>query len=275
MIRVCAVQQMVVMALLALGLGLGSTVLNAREASDNFRDYCSLCHGVKGEGGVWRGRKLIGDNTRQLSDTALYQTIEQGRPDRGMPSFATALTNKDISALVVYIGTLQGVERSAPASVSTSEATAPPAAPTLNAPGRHLFENKCIECHSILNEGGRTAPDLTDVELRLSRDQIYTAIADPSAAIVPGYEMREIVTEEGETLRGWSRTDFTPEGSFQLYNPDESLWTTYFIEDLRSHRILLESLMPGDLLDDLTEQEIEDLLAYLLSPKRVAGDTQL
>ena len=271
MIRVCAVQQRVVMALLALALGLGSAALKARETSDNFRDYCSLCHGVKGEGGVWRGKKIIGKNTRQLSDTALYHIIEQGRPERGMPSFATALSNKDISALVVYIGTLQGVERSAPAIVSTSEAATPLAAGTLHTGGRQLFENKCIECHSILDQGGRTAPDLTDVEQRLSRDQIYTAIADPSAAIVPGYELREIVTAEGETLRGWSRTEFTPKGSFQLYNPDESLWTTYFIEDLRSHRILLESLMPGDLLDDLTEREIEDLLAYLLSPKRVGG----
>jgi cytochrome c oxidase cbb3-type subunit III len=274
MIRVCALQQRVVMALLALGLGLGSAAIKAREASDNYKDYCSLCHGIQGQGGVWRGKKLIGDNTRRLSDTALYHIIERGRPERGMPSFATALSNRDISALVVHIGALQGVERSAPVIVSTSEAATPLAAATLHAPGRQLFEKKCVECHSILDKGGLTAPDLTDVEQRLSRDQIYAAIANPSAAIVPGYEVREIVSAEGETLRGWSRTEFTPKGSFQLYNPDESLWTTYFIEDLRSHRIVLESLMPGDLLDDLSEREVEDLLAYLLSPKRVAVDTQ-
>jgi putative heme-binding domain-containing protein len=274
MIRVSNTRQRVAITLVTLCLGLGSATLKAREVTDNFRDYCSLCHGIKGDGGAWSGKDLTGEDARQLSDTALYQTIAQGRPDRGMPTFATALTNEDISALVVYIGTLQGMERSAPAIASISDSGNPITAAKLHAGGRRLFESKCIECHSILGEGGRTAPDLTGIKRRLSREQLYTAIVNPSAAIVPGYEVREIVRVEGETLRGWSRTEFTPEGSFQLYNPDESLWTTYFIKNLRSHRIIPESLMPGDLLDGLTEQEIEDLLAYLLSPNRVAGDGQ-
>ncbi|MEM1110548.1 MAG: c-type cytochrome [Pseudomonadota bacterium] len=253
-----------VLSLLAL---LGGTKAIAREAADNYRDYCALCHGLEGEGGVWRGGPLIGKSPSGLSNEALYVTIAQGRPDLGMPAFAGALSEEELADLVIHIGKLQGVVRTAPNLENLGLAPASVGAAKVNEAGRALFEHKCMECHSILGEGGRMAPDLTAVEQRLKRDQIYQAIKEPYANIVRGFEMRELVTADGQTLRGWARAEFTPKGSFQLYNADEQLWTTYFKRDLQSQRLLPRSLMPEGILNDLEKEEVEDLLEYLLSTK--------
>jgi putative heme-binding domain-containing protein len=209
------------------------------------------------------------DRTRQLTDEALFVLVSEGRQEQGMPAFDASLSRGEILALVGHIRTLQGVGGD-PAIGDNAGAAEPEPSPEFIR-GERLFYGKarCAECHAVLLEGGRTGPNLTKIEKRRSREQIDRAITDPSARIVKGYEVMEIVTRDGETLRGWARTGATPEGSVQLYYPPESLWTTYFYEDLESRRVVPESLMPAGLLDDLTEQEVGDLMEYLLSPKRV------
>jgi putative heme-binding domain-containing protein len=217
------------------------------------------------------GPSLLLDSARQLTDKQLVKTISAGRQDRGMPAFRSSLSQEEILALAGYVRKLQGVDVDLALSEEFLDAVTEPEPTPEFLRGERLFFGKarCGECHTVLLKGGRTGPKLTTIHNRLNREQMYAAITDPSASIYKGYEAMEIVTRDGKTIRGWARTDMTPKGSVQLYYPPESLWTTYFYKDLKSRRRLRESLMPADLLDGLTQQEIDDLMAYLLSPKRV------
>jgi putative heme-binding domain-containing protein len=244
-------------------------------APNIFRDYCSACHGEDGNGGNMGGPSLVLKPSQEITDSELSTTIREGRPENGMPSFMGSLTSAEIEEVVAYIGKLQRINTNAsngseqPAAESVAKISAPE---TRERPkGELLFfgEAGCSYCHSILKRGGRTAPDLTKLEQRMSREQIVEAIRTPSDSISPRYEVREVETRDGEVIRGWSRTNKTPSGSFQLYNVEESLWTTYFIPELRSYRVIPESLMPEGLLEGLSQQQVEDILDYLMSSKHL------
>ena len=216
------------------------------------------------------GPSLVQDAVRQRSNEELIETISKGRAEGGMPSFGGGMSQTEILILVGHIRTLQGMD-SGPLMPAVSGENAERELPAEFVRGESLFFGKarCAECHAVLRRGGRTAPRLTNIEKRLDREQILTAIREPSASVKNNYKLWEVVTRDGETIRAWARTNMTPEGSVQLYNEEQTLWTTYFFEDLQSHRTLEESRMPAGLLDKLTEQEIEDLMIFLTSPKQV------
>jgi cytochrome c553 len=44
-----------------------------------------------------------------------------------------------------------------------------------------LEQNKCRDCHTIKGKGGASAPNLTTVGSRRSRDYIYQQIKDPKS----------------------------------------------------------------------------------------------
>ena len=76
-------------------------------AKEIFTTKCFACHGKEGEGGA--GPNLTDDywlHKGSLND--IYHTIKNGYPDKGMQSWATEYTPKEISFLASYVKTLHG-----------------------------------------------------------------------------------------------------------------------------------------------------------------------
>jgi cytochrome c oxidase cbb3-type subunit III len=76
-------------------------------AKEIFDVKCRACHGKLGEGGA--GPNLTDDywlHNGSLND--IFHTIKAGYPDKGMQSWATDFTPKEISFLAGYIKTLRG-----------------------------------------------------------------------------------------------------------------------------------------------------------------------
>ncbi len=241
------------------------------QVSDLFTQFCAPCHGETGTGGHMGGPSLVADKTRTLTNAVIFETIRLGRPDKGMPAFDTRLKPPEIASLTENVRQLQGIKIE-PGSATENPADALSTVLSQTeleaiARGREVFEGRgrCSECHSIAIDGGRVAPDLTGVAKRMNQTQLRNAIVNPSLLIARGYEVREIVTNDGTRIRGWSRS--AAPGTVQLFDPDEELWTTYFIPDLQSNLAINESLMPGNLLDGLTDEENQDLMAFLDSLK--------
>ncbi|QJW93833.1 c-type cytochrome [Frigoriglobus tundricola] len=132
--------------------------------------------------------------------------------------------------------------------------------------GRKLFAaGKCFACHRFDNEGGSNGPDLTGVAGRFSPRDLLESIIDPSKEISDQYAAVEIRTTDERVVVGrivnlnnddvMVNTDMLDPGSTARVNRK-------LIESMRPSKV---SMMPTGLLDTFKEDEVLDLLAYIIS----------
>jgi putative membrane-bound dehydrogenase-like protein len=138
--------------------------------------------------------------------------------------------------------------------------------------GRPLFQSKCATCHTLFGEGARIGPDLTGTDRR-DQDFLVTSVVDPSAVIRNEYVAYVVATTNGRILNGLV-TDATPKTVTLVDSKNER--TTLARQDIEEMKPSPQSLMPEKLLDDLDEQQIRDLFAYLQSagPPSAGGGQQ-
>jgi putative heme-binding domain-containing protein len=118
----------------------------------------------------------------------------------------------------------------------------------------------CSSCHATGYIGGRIGPDLTKIgSIRTERD-LLESIVFPSASFVRSYEPVQVVTKAGKVHNGLVRQD----------QPDEIVLTTGADTEVRVARDDIESVQPGTVsimpsgLDQqLSPQELSDLITFL------------
>ncbi len=132
--------------------------------------------------------------------------------------------------------------------------------------GRKMFGAVgCFACHRFGNEGGMTGPDLTGAGGRYSPRDFLDQILNPSKEINEQFVPMIITRNDGDTVSGvivnlngdnvMVNTD--PTNPFQQETIDRKL--------VKSIEISKFSPMPEGLLGPLTQEEILDLTAYVLS----------
>ncbi|XZE34851.1 c-type cytochrome [Pirellulaceae bacterium SH501] len=123
---------------------------------------------------------------------------------------------------------------------------------------------KCVVCHRFAGEGGATGPDLTQVSGRFSARDLTEAILDPSKVISDQYKTVVLSTEDGNvTGRILSESE---NELLILTDPEDSTKTqTIAKKDIVGQKTSAVSVMPKDLLKGLNEEEVLDLMAYLLT----------
>lgn len=132
--------------------------------------------------------------------------------------------------------------------------------------GQKMFAaTRCILCHRFAGDGGATGPDLTQLAGRFSLEALTEAIMDPSKVISDQYKASTVVTKAGKTINGRIVSEIETQISV-LTDPEDS---TKVVDIPRSEidEVLDSSvsIMPKDLLKPLNQDEVMDLLAYLLS----------
>jgi cytochrome c oxidase cbb3-type subunit III len=110
-----------------------------------YHDYCSVCHGDKGDGRSRAQNSLVPpprdftapDSSTQLSRARMIDSISNGRPGTAMTAYKTQLNQKEIEALTDYVRSsfMQG------SSVSD------------NSRGRAVFAKNCSVCHGEKGDG--------------------------------------------------------------------------------------------------------------------------
>jgi putative heme-binding domain-containing protein len=132
--------------------------------------------------------------------------------------------------------------------------------------GRKLFGALgCFACHRFANEGGAVGPDLTGAGGRFSPRDLLEAIIEPSKTLSDLYAPIVITLNDGETLTGqivYLGTD-TVQVNTDMLNPGET--TKVERKQIKSIEASKVSPMPAGLLNQLPEDEVLDLLAYVLS----------
>ncbi len=167
-----------------------------------YRGNCAACHGLEGEGGL--GTRLNSPDFLALaSDSFLVDTILEGRPGTGMPSW-TDLPAEQVGDLLAYLRTWgdAGTDlQSVLSYVAAGQADAHM--------GARLFRARCADCHGERGQGG-VGPSLdNDAFLaRVGDDYLAHAIqAGRPGTAMPAW--RDLAAEDvGDLiahLRGFSR----------------------------------------------------------------------
>ncbi len=127
--------------------------------------------------------------------------------------------------------------------------------------GLALFDQRCARCHRLFDRGGDVGPELTSYQRR-DRDALLLAIVNPDAEVREGFETYLAELDDGRITSGFlvDRDDRVvvlrgADGQNQVLDRREVL----------QMRAIPQSVMPSGLLDDLGDQQVRDLFAYLRS----------
>jgi putative heme-binding domain-containing protein len=126
--------------------------------------------------------------------------------------------------------------------------------------GRAVFTKAgCAACHGTAQALG---PDLRGVAGRFSRDDLFTAILQPSKDVSPRYRTTQVFTESGKVYQGLVVYE-SADGLLLQTGPAATVRLA--ASEVRGRRPAATSLMPAGLLDRLGDRDVADLYAYLKS----------
>ena len=231
-----------------------------------FRSNCAFCHGLGARGGG-RGPDLTRAQKRHgNSDADLFRTINEGVPGTAMPpngatQQGVGMTDTEIWQVIAYIRSVQ--------------VKAPAQPPGDAAHGKQLFFGAaaCSTCHMIEGKGGRLGPDLTTTGSARATDYLVESVRYPSRRLAQGiseamkefsqeYETVKVETADGQKFTGV----ILNEDHFTLQMLDLREQLHLFENDkLRSYEKSRDSLMPAYDQKMLSDKDLQDILAFLLS----------
>lgn len=133
--------------------------------------------------------------------------------------------------------------------------------------GKKVFrEALCIRCHRMGFEGAAVGPDLTSLGRRFSRRDILESILNPSKVVAEQYRLAKIQTKDGRSLSGQilPSRDYRSPQLLLATKPLEPYEVTEIPKvEIEEFEISETSVMPNDLLNHFTKEEILDLLGWL------------
>ncbi len=122
----------------------------------------------------------------------------------------------------------------------------------------------CATCHKIGYVGGTIGPDLTRIgSIRTERD-LLESIVFPSLSFVRSYEPVSIATLDGRQFNGILKTDAPDEVVLVLAADKEQRIPRDDIESIKPGTV---SIMPAGLDQQLSKQDLADLVAFLRAAK--------
>jgi putative heme-binding domain-containing protein len=123
---------------------------------------------------------------------------------------------------------------------------------------------QCAACHKIGYVGGLVGPDLTRIGgIRTERD-LLEAIVFPSASFVRSYEPVRVVTTDERTFNGVLKKDAPDEIVIVVAADKEERIARADVASISPSSV---SLMPAGLDQQLTPQDLADLVAFLRACK--------
>jgi putative heme-binding domain-containing protein len=127
--------------------------------------------------------------------------------------------------------------------------------------GKEVFKTTCGKCHKLFGEGGEVGPELTGYE-RTNAMYWMENIVDPSAVIREEYVAFVIDTTDGRKLQGIVAAQDKTTVTLRDQEGRTTRLARSRIEEMRASPM---SLMPEDQLKPLSDKQVRDLFAYLMS----------
>ena len=222
-----------------------------------YQSSCAGCHGPIGD--MVPGIDLQrGQFRRATTDVEVIRIIQSGIPGTTMPP--SSFSETQAGSIVAFLRSAATAGRGGRGGRGSAVAT------TGNAvSGKTLFESKgaCATCHRVGASGPRVAPDLTEIGLVRGAGELQQKLIDPNALVRAGNRFVEATTKRGVKINGrlLNQDTFT----VQLLDSNERL-VSVSRSDLQDFTFVKDSPMPS-YRDKLTQAELGDLVAYLVSLK--------
>ncbi len=213
--------------------------------------HCEECHAENGTGvaGVDLRSGVFKNAT---SDRDLRRVISNGFPTAGMPPMD--FSAGEMAGLIAFLRNMNAFDAG----------SLEPGDPKR---GQLVFEGKggCLSCHRVGDKGSRKAPDLSDIGAVASAGRLERNLLTPNTQMFPINRPVRAVTKDGKVITGRRLNEDTY--TVQLAD-EEGRLVSVAKDDLREFTISTESTMPS-YQDKLTEADLSDLVAYLLSLKGI------
>jgi putative membrane-bound dehydrogenase-like protein len=121
----------------------------------------------------------------------------------------------------------------------------------------------CMACHQIGSAGGQIGPNISGAGA-MGLEAVLRNILTPNAAMEPGYRIYRVEMKNGDLIDAFFVSEDKDAVVIrQAGLPDRRVPKA----DIRSTKFIRRSLMPEGLLDALQDQQVADLLAYLMTLK--------
>lgn len=217
---------------------------------------CSRCHGIEGSGG--QGPMLARPSLpKGRSVEAISAIVNDGLPDGGMPG-TWSLSENEVRLVAGYVLTL--------GEIPLEDLPGDPAR------GQEIFfgQGRCTNCHIVGGQGEGFGPELTDVGARRNADNLRRSIVAPDEELPlgtgvmgdPAFVSHLTVAAQdaaGDEVLGVRLN----EDSFTIQLLDRR----GRLHSLRKTGSTIEKQYGRSLMTEreLSEEQIEDLVAYLAS----------
>ena len=132
--------------------------------------------------------------------------------------------------------------------------------------GRKMFSaGRCVACHRFSGSGGYSGPDLGSVGNRFSIRDILVAICEPSQSISEQYQASTVTLKDGSGLYGRLiyKNDKEVAVAPNPFNFGElQKKPAHWVEKIEPSQM---SMMPVGTINAMNQEELKDLIAYLVS----------
>lgn len=133
--------------------------------------------------------------------------------------------------------------------------------------GQAVFKKSCAACHRVQNEGGKVGPQLDGVGIR-GVDRLLEDILDPNRNVDGAFRSTVIVTKDGVTVQGLKLRE---EGGAVILGDNQGKEVRVAMTDIDEQRQTNLSPMPSNFIEQLKEDDLRVLLAYLLRQRQAVA----
>lgn len=216
-----------------------------------YRAQCGRCHGRDARGGQETGAPDLTVPLDANTDQELFAVIREGISGTAMIGINRRASDQMVWQIVTYLNAF---------SVDPSDYEL--SGDVVR--GQQVYgERACARCHRVEGEGGRFGPDLTTLADRLDPEEIRTSLTDPDETVVPRWWTVRVTRVDGSVVEGLRMDEDT--FTIRVLDTNENLW--HFVKSqVQSVETVKTSTMPA--ASDLTDGQLDDLVAYLFSLRR-------
>ncbi|MBX9681150.1 MAG: SMP-30/gluconolactonase/LRE family protein [Gemmataceae bacterium] len=120
----------------------------------------------------------------------------------------------------------------------------------------------CNNCHTVKPSEPSKGPYLGDLGKRAKRDEILESILKPNEKILPGYETVALVLKTGQSLQGFLIRETDDELKLR---DAQGVVLEVAKRDVEERNIRKTSVMPAELVDNISIADLASLVAYFES----------
>ena len=129
----------------------------------------------------------------------------------------------------------------------------------------YLESGTCAKCHQVHVIGKNVGPDLTEIGSKLSREAMFESILFPSAGISHNYESYTALLTDGNIVTGLLVSQTSEEVTLKGADGIPHTFKASDLEELIKQDV---SLMPADLQKVMSEQDLVNVVEFLMTLKK-------